>query len=790
MKRLWELYGLLGVLVLVQGILLLQLPGCKWVTPPVGANENKPSPAAPSSTAPSVDKALVEKGQNLLNTKGCVACHSTDGSKRIGPTFLGMYGSQRYVITAGKERVVLADVAFIKKSILDPKADLAKGFEQIPMVVPPTTDDEITAMTAYLATLGKATIQPPTPSKLADHGKKLVQEKACLTCHSLDGSRLVAPTFLNIFGRDTEVYTNNIKRKIKVDEEYLKRSILEPDKDLVAGYHFKTMPRILLTQDELASIITFLKIHKGTPAATGKTDLPDLSVAEKKKASEIYFNRCAGCHGMLRKGATGPALLPERLRSRNLTTASLETFVTYGLPGGMPPLGQSGILSPDEVNLIARFLQHEPPAPPELSLQEMKNFWKLHIPVDKRPTKPEHTRNWQNFFGVVLRDAGKVVIFDGDTKEQLGTLTTGFAVHILRSSGSGRYFYSIGRDGRVTMIDLWSKSPTLVAEGKVCYDARSVDSSKYSGPKGDFMDKFLIVGCYWPPSFVVMDGQTLEPKRAVSTSSYTYDTNEFLREARVAAIMASHYDTQWVLNIKETGFIWLVDYSNIDNLKIIQIAAERFLHDGGFDSTHRYVLMAANARNSIAVVDMKDQKLVSLVKVGAIPHPGRGANFKHPEFGPVWCTGHLGDNTIQCIGTDPVNYPKNAWKVVLTMTMTGEGGGNLFIKTHPNSRWLWADRTLHPKSELYRSIFVFDRVSGKLVKTFTVPEEFPGRAVHIEYNKDGTEAIVSAWSPQNKPSALLIYDDKTLTLKTVIKGSWLITPTGKWNVYNTMKDLY
>lgn len=780
MKRLWGLYGLLGVLVLVQGFLLLQLQGCSWMTSPAEAQGGKPA----------ADSALVEKGKNLLNTKGCVACHSTDGSKRIGPTFLGFFGSQRYVITAGKERVVLADAAYVKKSIVDPKADLAKGFEQIPMVVPPTTDDEIAAMTAYLATLGKATIKPPTPSKLADLGKKLVAEKACTTCHSLDGSRLVAPTFLNIFGREVDVYTNGNKRKLTVDEDYLKRSILEPEKDLVAGYHFKMMPRILLTQDETTAILAFLKTHKGTPAKTGPAELPELSLNDQKKASGIYFNRCAGCHGMLRKGATGPALVPDRLRSRNLTTASLETFVTYGLPGGMPALGRSGILSPDEVNLIARFLQHEPPAPPELSLEQMRGFWKLHIPVDKRPTKPEHTRNWQNFLGVVLRDAGQVAILDGDTKERLGILNTGYAVHILRSSGTGRYFYSIGRDGRVNLIDLWTKTPTLVAEGKVCYDARSVDSSKYQGPKGDYMDKLLIVGCYWPPSIAIMDGQTLEPKKVVSTSSYTYDTNEYVREARAAAIIASHHDTEWVVNIKETGFIWLVDYSDLTNLKITQIAAERFLHDGGFDQSRRYVLMAANARNKIAVVDTITKKLVKLVTVGAIPHPGRGANFRHSQFGPVWCTGHLGDNSIQCIGTDPTRYPNNAWKVVLTMNMTAAGGGNLFIKTHPNSKWLWADRTLHPNPELYRSIFVFDRESGKLVKTFTLPKEFPGRAVHIEYNKDGTEAIISAWSPQNKASALIIYNDKDLTLKTTIKGDWLITPTGKWNVYNTMKDLY
>lgn len=741
----------------------------------------------------------ISKGKQLLTSKGCVACHSEDGSKRVGPSFRGLFGSIREVKTQGKYRKVKADESYIRRSITDPKADLVKGFEALPMVAPPLSKEEMGAVIAYLKTLSKAkkvTASLSVPQKLtalAKFGRGLVEKKACTTCHSLDGSRKVAPSFLNLYGRQTTVRVKGTKerRTFKADEAYMRRSILTPDAELVIGYHFSMMPQIKLEDAEVEAIVAFLKTHKGEPVKLKQEDtLPALTMEERARASKIYFNRCAGCHGMLRKGATGPALVPERLRSRNLNTASLKTFVTYGLPGGMPAWGKAGVLSPSEVDLIARFLQHPPPQPAEMSLAEMKKHWKVLVAPEKRPKKPEHSRDWKNFLGVVLRDAGKVAILDGKTKEVVSIVHSGFAVHILRSSGSGRYFYSIGRDGRVTIIDLWMKKPTTVAEGKTCYDARSVDSSKYKGKRGDFVDKLLIVGCYWPPSFVIMDGQTLEPKRVVSTSSYTYDTNEFLREARVAAIAASHHDPVWVINIKETGYIWVVDYTDLKNLKISTIAAERYLHDGGFDASRRYVLMAANARNAIAVVDLHKQKLAALVKVDSKPHPGRGANIHHQTYGPIWCTGHLGAPTIACLGTDPEKHPKYAWKVVGRMTMTGNGGGNLFIKTHPKSRWLYADRTLNPSRDLYRSIFVFDKQSFKLVKTIKIPDRFPGRAVHIEYNKDGSEAYISAWSPKKKASGLLVIDDKTLSLKHVVEGKWLVTPTGKWNVFNTMGDVY
>ncbi|GAB1464860.1 hypothetical protein MASR2M54_03600 [Aliarcobacter cryaerophilus] len=50
--------------------------------------------------------------------------------------------------------------------------------------------------------------------------------------------------------------------------------------------------------------------------------------------------------------------------------------------------------------------------------------------------------------------------------------------------------------------------------------------------------------------------------------SYAYDTNEYLREARVAAIIASHDKPEWIVNIKETGQVWLYDYSNVKNPKV------------------------------------------------------------------------------------------------------------------------------------------------------------------------------------------------------------------------------
>ena len=516
--------------------------------------------------------------------------------------------------------------------------------------------------------------------------------------------------------------------------------------------------------------------------------VPVLSKADFNKANRIYFERCAGCHGVLRKGATGKPLTTKITRERGFE--NLRDFITYGSPGGMPNWGDSGVLTKADISLMAKYLLNEPPQPPEYGMKEVKASWKVMVPVSKRPTKQMNKLNLDNLFSVTLRDTGEIALIDGATKEIVQVIKTGFAVHISRISASGRYLFTIGRDAKIDLIDLFMDPPTRVAEIKVGMEARSVETSKMKG----WEDKYAIAGDYWPPQFVIMKGDTLEPLKIVGTRGMTVGTQEYHPEPRVAAIVSSHYKPEFVVNVKETGKVLMVDYSDLVNLKVTTIETEQFLHDGGFDSTGRYFMTAANAKNTIVVIDTKESKLVKMIEVGATPHPGRGANFVHPKFGPVWATSHLGDDTISLIGTDPKGHPKQAWKVV--QTLEGQGGGSLFIKTHPKSRYLYVDTPLNPDAEIASSVAVFDlKDLSKEYKVLPIGEwsgitEGVRRIVQGEYNKAGDEIWFSVWNAKDQESAIVVVDDKTLKLKKVIKDKRLVTPTGKFNVFNTRNDVY
>ncbi len=550
---------------------------------------------------------------------------------------------------------------------------------------------------------------------------------------------------------------------------------------------------------------TDLKKHETTPGGqyTPKLDVlrdqkveqpgrqpgvPNLSAADYQKTNQIYFERCAGCHGVLRKGATGKPLTTKVTRENGFEY--VRDFITYGSPAGMPNWGEGGGLSKHEIDNMAAYLLMEPAQPPEFGMAAIEASWKVHVPVGDRPNKQMNTLDLDNLFSVTLRDTGQIALIAGDSKEIVSVIDTGYAVHISRVSASGRYLFVIGRDAKVNLIDMFMDPPTSVAEIKVGSEARSVETSKMKG----WEDRYAVAGAYWPPQYVIMDGDTLKPRKVVSTRGMTVDTQEYHPEPRVAAIVASHYHPDFIINVKETGKVLMVDYSNLDALSVTTIDAERFLHDGGFDSSGRYFLVAANARNKVVIVDTKRRKLVKIVETGIKPHPGRGANFIHPKFGPVWATSHLGDETIALIGTDPKKHPQYAWKVV--QKLEGQGGGALFVKTHPTSKNFYVDTPLNPEAEVSASIAVFDL--NDLSKEYEVLPigEWSGitegvrRVVQGEYNKAGDEVWFSVWNSASQESAIVIVDDKTRKLKHVIRDKRLVTPTGKFNFYNTRNDVY
>jgi cytochrome c oxidase subunit 2 len=216
--------------------------------------------------------SVLEKGRLLAEKYGCGACHSQDGSTRLGPGWKGLYGRTEQFADGTS---ALVDEAYLKESILDPKARLVQGYPPV-MVAYTLNDDELGALVALIKSLGAGQQDDePTPGEasspgddLATQGQGLAQSLGCLACHSVDGSKGVGPSWQGLYG---ETVTFADGSTIKADEGYIKDSILNPSAKIVKGYA-AVMPAFTPSDQELNALIAFIKSKANADADASKAE--------------------------------------------------------------------------------------------------------------------------------------------------------------------------------------------------------------------------------------------------------------------------------------------------------------------------------------------------------------------------------------------------------------------------------------------------------------------------------------------------------------------------------------
>ena len=100
-------------------------------------------------------EVITEEGRKLIKQVGCTACHTTDGTRLVGPTYKGLFGKTEIVITGKEERTITVDEAYIRTSILDPNKDIVKGYTKGLMLSygNQLNEEEIQKIIDYLRTL-------------------------------------------------------------------------------------------------------------------------------------------------------------------------------------------------------------------------------------------------------------------------------------------------------------------------------------------------------------------------------------------------------------------------------------------------------------------------------------------------------------------------------------------------------------------------------------------------------------------------------------------------------------
>jgi nitrite reductase (NO-forming)/hydroxylamine reductase len=468
---------------------------------------------------------------------------------------------------------------------------------------------------------------------------------------------------------------------------------------------------------------------------------------EGKTVDAAFRDSCSGCHGPNREGATGPALIPGRL------TAKDEYYfdtIKNGKPGTvMPAWGQAG-LSDEEIWALVGYIHSEPDAEAiKWEMDEIAASRTVLVDETTLPDAPTHDGNLDNLMLVTEREAESIAVFDGDTHRLLDHIAASYRAHgYAFDPTSDRWAYNVGRDGWLFKIDLYTLQ--AVTQVRVGLDSRGLAISDDG--------QYVIVGNYIPNSAVILDAQTLEPLKVITTEGNN-PQGEFVssRVCITSDVSPDKVGPYFIIALKEAGQMWRIDWSQPD-FPIDKVeGVGNILHDGFLSPDNTRFYIASQKDNWMAVIDVAKWELVAKIPTGETPHPGSGAAWEANGV-TYGATVHAGEGKITV-------WDLSNNEIVAEIETSGPG---LFIRSHHDGPYVWADTLF---SDPPNRIYVFDRETFEVVKVI----EDGVQTLHPEFTADGQYVYVADW----QGNMVRVYD--AATFEKVAELGGVTTPTGIFN---------
>jgi dihydro-heme d1 dehydrogenase len=478
--------------------------------------------------------------------------------------------------------------------------------------------------------------------------------------------------------------------------------------------------------------------------------------------ADIFSDACADCHGEDRLGGTGPALIPQTLK--RMRGPNLEKVILNGRAATQMP-AFADVYSKDEIAALAAYIKQPLEDVPEWGAEQITETLTLnpdYVPSDT----PVFSADPMNITLVVETGDHHVSVLDGDTFEVLDRFETPFAVHGgPKFSPDGRYVFIMSRDGWVQKYDIWSLQK--IGRIRAGLNSRNIAIS-HDG-------KWLAVANYLPNLLTILSTDDL------SVASVREVKGKDGTPSRISAVYQAPPRESFVLALKDVPEIWEVFYGpnpphygfahdwriegpapQTNPFPVRKITTPDYLDDFFFDQSYEYVMGASRSGEGGQVIDLVIGQKIADLDLPGMPHLGSGITWDYAET-TVMATPHLKDGTVSVIDM-------GTWETVKRIETLGPG---FFMRSHKNSRYVWADVFFGPNKD---AMHVIDKQSLEIVKTL---RPVKGATVaHVEFTRDGRFALVSVWEDDG---AVIVYDAATLE---EVKRLPMRKPSGKYNVWN------
>lgn len=524
----------------------------------------------------------------------------------------------------------------------------------------------------------------------------------------------------------------------------------------------------------------------GVTSAEQPPEAPDGAIV-------LYLEHCAGCHGADKAGRGGSELFVTLMRDRG--ELSIKQTLHFGTSTGMPNWGTSGALSDSELETLAAYLlqgQKElgPPLHIEFDMARVRASWVTTQPVSERPRRSQAEVSPDDLFVSLLHDTAGILFIDGVTKKVLNREPTGVAPHVLERSPDGRYLYVLGRGGELSMLDLFSTRPTTVASVRVGFEARSMAIT------GRGRNARLLVAAQTPGQLLSLDPATLEPMFRVEIPGWrdASSTEQQGRGPRAVQIIGTETRQGRFLLVTDSPGVIHIGYLKPGGAPLLlpAIATASSLGPGVLigNGGGALALFPTQTNAVTSLQPFRDNPATSKSQIVTPPDfrsAGSGTLFSTSDRQHYWLTASLvSPGAVVLAHSGQLN---GHWR--LHKQLDSLSAGSLFVATHPASDNLWLDAPASPEPALGGSVRVLSKaqlVAGGEVRDRSIrPTILPVaewidlggdsvRVVHPQFNRVGDEVWLTVWNRQDRRSAVVVMDDRTKQIKTVIEDNRLVTP--------------
>ena len=442
---------------------------------------------------------------------------------------------------------------------------------------------------------------------------------------------------------------------------------------------------------------------------------------------DLYFKYCSMCHGKERQGISAPPLLPQFVRHKS--DKELVHIIKYSLPQTLMP--KFDFLSDEEIKKIVKYLR-SPAGTIHWSADDIQKSLKKF----DNPKKDLGIKNIENVTLVVERGADRVwVMEDERILDRFGFKN----VHGgLKYTLDGKNFYIPTRDGWIGHYSL--VNGRLEEKIRACVNLRNISLSRDA--------KYLFATCLLPQMVVVFERESLKPIKL-----YPVD-------GKISALYELYSQDKAIFTLRNKPLLYTVDTKT---LQFHSQKLDRPIEDFFIDPFEEYIIGTTRHGKDLRVYKLDSLKEVFHAPIEGMPHLF-SATYWYKDGKFYFATPHLRKPYITI-------WQMYDWKLVRKIDVGGDG---FFVKTHPQSDYLWVDNGSD-------QLVLVDKEHYKLKKL--IPRKGK-RYIHTEFSGDGKLAYLSIYEPDGD---LLVW--QTDTFKE-LKDYPANVPVGKYNFINKNRKFY